>query len=736
MTVATFEGAGMMRQLCREKDWSQTGFGPVDSWPEGLKTAVELVLGCAFPMILLWGPDLLQIYNDGYVPFLGEKHPRGLGIPTRECWPEAWGFNEPVYERVFAGETVWFEDQLYQLLRQGPEQASDDVYITASYSPVRAESGGIGGVLVTLVEADASRSGMIVPGPVVTEHVRMREAAARLLTESEKSRQELEAANAYLRDQATELELANQQLKESAVELEASASELKKTLAALEERTEAAEVAERTLASVFAQAPAAVAVTSGADHRFVLVNARAEEIVGRTDLIGKSYAAAFPEFAEQGYARILDGVYASGERYVAHEAPVLITAADGSAEQRWFDFVYEPLRDANGAVTGVLQHAVEVTQRVVAQRAVAESERQFRTLADAIPTLAWTANAEGYLDWYNARWFAYTGTTPAEMEGWGWQSVHHPDVLPTVIERWQASIASGEQFEMTFPLRAADGSYRSFLTRVSPVQDENGRVLRWFGTNTDVTLEETARREAEEANAAKSQFLANMSHELRQPLNAITGYADLISLGVRGPVTQQQREDLERIRSSSTHLTSLISDILQFAKLEAGQLEYRMSDLPVGEMLRESATLVGPQVRDKDLIFTVESVPETVIVHADRDRFVQVILNLLTNATKFTGERGSITVSVNSEEQDGMVAISVADTGIGIAPDKLQRIFDPFVQLHRSLNRPSEGTGLGLAIARDIARKMHGDLTVQSEEGVGSTFVLTLPSGGQVSPAS
>ncbi|MDQ6736185.1 MAG: PAS domain-containing protein, partial [Gemmatimonadota bacterium] len=150
-----FAGAGTMRHLCRDKDWSQTALGPADAWPAGLRTTVELVLGCSFPMSLLWGPELIQIYNDGYIPILGAKHPWGLGLATRECWPEAWAFNEPIYRRVFAGETVSFEDQLYQLLRHGPDQQPDDVYITLSYSPVRDESGEIGGVLVTLIETTA-----------------------------------------------------------------------------------------------------------------------------------------------------------------------------------------------------------------------------------------------------------------------------------------------------------------------------------------------------------------------------------------------------------------------------------------------------------------------------------------------------------------------------------------------------------------------------------------------------
>ena len=150
-----FEGAGEIWRLCREKDWRHSALGHVESWPESLRTTAELVLACSFPMVVLWGPDLVQIYNDGYAPILGAKHPWGLGIPTKECWPEAWDFNEPIYRRVFAGETVSFEDQLYRLLRRGPDQPADDVYITLSYSPVRSASGEIGGVLVTLLETTA-----------------------------------------------------------------------------------------------------------------------------------------------------------------------------------------------------------------------------------------------------------------------------------------------------------------------------------------------------------------------------------------------------------------------------------------------------------------------------------------------------------------------------------------------------------------------------------------------------
>ena len=237
-----------------------------------------------------------------------------------------------------------------------------------------------------------------------------------------------------------------------------------------------------------------------------------------------------------------------------------------------------------------------------------------------------------------------------------------------------------------------------------------------------------ARESAEAANAAKSQFLAAMSHELRTPLNAVTGYADLLAMGVRGAVTDEQREDLARIKRSGEHLLRLINDILQFAKLEAGQLEFRLGRVPLPEALAELEALVGPQVRAKQLAYEV-ACPEgggLPVAHADRDKVQQVVLNLLSNAIKATPAGGRVRLECEPGPGGGVV-VRVSDTGTGIPAEKLVSIFDPFVQVDRKLNRPSEGVGLGLAISRDLARGMGGDLTVESEVGRGSTFTLRLP---------
>ena len=237
---------------------------------------------------------------------------------------------------------------------------------------------------------------------------------------------------------------------------------------------------------------------------------------------------------------------------------------------------------------------------------------------------------------------------------------------------------------------------------------------------------ERARREAEAANRAKSDFLATMSHELRTPLNAIGGYTELMAMGLRGPLTAQQRDDLERIRRSQAHLLALINAVLNFARLEAGHVTFEPADFAMDALVREAVELVEPQARARELALRAAEGP-AVVAHADADKVRQVVLNLLSNALKFTPPGGAVTVWCEAEEEGRRAAIHVRDTGIGIAAEQLGQVFDPFVQVGRSLSTPTEGAGLGLAISRDLARAMGGELTVESAPGAGSTFTLVLP---------
>ncbi|HSQ32475.1 MAG TPA: GAF domain-containing sensor histidine kinase [Gemmatimonadaceae bacterium] len=243
---------------------------------------------------------------------------------------------------------------------------------------------------------------------------------------------------------------------------------------------------------------------------------------------------------------------------------------------------------------------------------------------------------------------------------------------------------------------------------------------------------EAARAEAERqrvvadaANRAKSEFLANMSHELRTPLNAIAGYLELLAMGLRGPLTEAQRDDLRRIGQNQRVLLGLINDVLNFAKLETGHVEFDMTNVPLHESLAGLEALVMPQLIARGLNYEYTPVDPTLVVWADAEKLRQVLLNLLGNAVKYTADNGEIRLSATVDGD--WVSIHVRDSGRGIPADKLERIFAPFVRVDTSYARATEGTGLGLAISRDLARAMGGEISVVSKVGSGSTFTLRLP---------
>jgi signal transduction histidine kinase len=231
--------------------------------------------------------------------------------------------------------------------------------------------------------------------------------------------------------------------------------------------------------------------------------------------------------------------------------------------------------------------------------------------------------------------------------------------------------------------------------------------------------------EAHDASRAKSLFLATMSHELRTPLNAIAGYADLLEAGIHGDLTPVQRDDVLRIQANQRHLLRLIDDVLDFAKLEAGHLQFEITDVPVQETVDGSRAFIEPQLHAKAIKFEGKSGDPRITCRADRAKMQQVLANLLSNACKFTPPRGIVTVDWHATED--AVHVHVSDTGPGIPEDHLETIFAPFVQLQTGFRRMAEGTGLGLSISRELARGMGGDVTAASVMGQGSTFTLTLP---------
>jgi PAS domain S-box-containing protein len=289
--------------------------------------------------------------------------------------------------------------------------------------------------------------------------------------------------------------------------------------------------------------------------------------------------------------------------------------------------------------------------------------------------------------------------------------------------------ADGTEFPVELAITLVPGQARptftGFLRDITErvrTQEERERLLE--AERQARADAEAARLRSEEANRAKSEFLAVMSHELRTPLNAIGGYAELLEMGLRGTVTAAQVEDLRRIQKSQKHLLGLINEVLNYARVETGTVRYDLTEVAVAGSIVGVEMLVAPQLRAKGLVFTTACHPD-LAVRADPEKVQQILVNLLSNAVKFTDAGGSVELSCERTSQQ--VHIRVRDTGVGIPAEKLETVFDPFVQVDQRLTRPHDGVGLGLAISRDLARGMGGDVTAESTAGVGSTFTLTLP---------
>ena len=425
----------------------------------------------------------------------------------------------------------------------------------------------------------------------------------------------------------------------------------------------------------------------------------------------------------------IDGVVTRGEAVWFEDVYLPIEKGRGELEPAWWTYSYSPVRDDDGSINGVLVVCLETTRSVQAHQAIEFERRRLSDLFRHAPAfMAVLRGPDHVYELTNDNYQRLIGERDVigrplrsalpEVAEQGYVAV-----LDRVLETGEPYVAEAARVDLFGADRSLD---RRFLTFVfQPIVEADGSRSGIFVHGVDVTESVEARSNAEAANRAKSEFLAMMSHELRTPLNAIDGYAELLMLGVHGSLTGDQREDVERIRRSERHLLGLINGLLNYTRLEAGAVSYESDVVEIGGVISACDALTAPQRAAKRIGYREIACAPSAKVQADADRIEQVLLNLLGNAIKFTDEGGLITVECGGDEN--FVTVTVTDNGRGIAPEQMERIFEPFVQVDARYTRSSEGVGLGLAISRDLARGMGGELTVRSTIGVGSSFTLTLP---------
>lgn len=366
---------------------------------------------------------------------------------------------------------------------------------------------------------------------------------------------------------------------------------------------------------------------------------------------------------------------------------------------------------------------------------LAKSEARFRTFVDSIPLLAWSARPDGAVDYYNTRWYAYTGRVPDDAQND--TPAIPPERAAEAGAAWRRSVESGDDFELEVPIRRGDGAFRWHLVRAVPIRDEGGRIVRWFGTSTDIddhkraetereglfAREREARNLAEEASRAKDNFLATISHELRTPLNAILGWARLLRGGASGPA--QLERAFEVIERNALAQAKLVDDLLDVSRLSSGKVRLKRERVALAAAAREALDALASAALAKRLSLKVETDDEGEVI-GDAERLQQIAWNLVSNAVKFSPAGASVRVALRRE--GGEVVLSVTDEGPGIPLGFLPHVFDPFRQADGSITRLHGGLGVGLSIARQFVELHGGTIAAASGgEGAGTTFTVRLP---------
>jgi PAS domain S-box-containing protein len=403
----------------------------------------------------------------------------------------------------------------------------------------------------------------------------------------------------------------------------------------------------------------------------------------------------------------------------------------------WADVVITALRDETGTLVGFAKVTRDLTARLEADEALRSSEERFRLLVTTVRDYGiFMLDPRGYIRSWNDGAQRIKGYTASEIIGRHFSVFYPAEDVAAGKPAWELRMAMAEgSFEDEGWRVRKDGTLFWANVIITTLRNAAGELVGFAKVTRDLTERRAAQEravadarrvaEAEAANRAKTEFLAAMSHELRTPLNAIGGYTELLEVGTAGPISNQQSEYLGRIRAAQQHLLSLINDLLNYSRIEAGQIAYEIEPIVMRQVIDQVFRLMEVQASTRNLHLSIGRCPPEAIALADRLKTEQIVLNLLSNAIKFTPSPGSVTISCGVEVDH--VFISVRDTGPGIPEDKREAIFEAFVQLGRSLKHVPEGVGLGLAISRDLARAMRGDLVLSSDGATGATFTLKLP---------
>ena len=536
------------------------------------------------------------------------------------------------------------------------------------------------------------------------------------------------------RDVARNFDRPQSQLDRMEAEILRRAADVKEANRQIKQTEAALRQSHNQFSSIFAIAPYGMALLSP-EGRWLLVNPALCETLGYSEQ--EFYAMSFQDIT---YPDDLDADLVYVEQLLSGQIDTCQFEKryfHKNGEVRWVLLAVSVLRDDQNAPIHFIAHIKDITDRKLAQDQLMASEREFRLLAETMPQIVWITRADGWNVYFNHQWVDYTGLTLEESYGHGWQLPFHPDDRMRAWDAWQHAVNTVGTYSLEARLRRADGEYRWWLVRGTPMLNDKGEVEQWFGTCTDIQQikqaeeHEAAKLVAERASLAKSEFLAHMSHEIRTPMNAIIGFTRSL---LRNETSPKQVERLKKIDEASNYLLHIINDILDMSKIEAGKMTLSPVNFSLNHLLSAVVSQISYVAEAKGIGLETDLSPLLPdLLYGDSLRISQCLINYAANAVKFT-RTGTVTFRTALIEDDTpglLIRFSVEDTGIGIAPEAVERLFNSFEQADKTITRQFGGTGLGLVLTKQLAEMMGGTVGVDSTPGKGSRFWFT----ARLSPA-
>ena len=774
----------------RAHNWAASRLGRPAAWPQALQTVAGLMLHSKTPVFVAWGPDLCLLYNDAYADILGQKHPAALGQPLYAVGSELRADIEPLVNQALAGEPVSFEDACFTLRRSGAdEQVWFSVSYTPVDGPDGQVAGVYCALSETTASVLAERRRQaethwlyslfeqapsfmaVVRGP---EHVYelANRAYQQLVGCSEVVGKPFRALGSKtdgqdygaLLDQvrASGTAFTGSRMPVRFGQQPGGPAELRfidfvfqpisgldgsvngvfiegndvTAQACAEDELQAsqrcAQRAAQRLDALLQAAPVGI-LLADADGTLLRSNPAYRALWGDHPLDRKvgdfvEWKAWWADHSPQHGQRLEPRQWALARALRGEEeAPrdlIEIEPFGQPGVRRTVLNCGAPVRDAAGKIIGSVIAQMDISDRVQIEAQLRETVAKYLTIANTLPQIIWSTQADGHHDYFNQQWYDYTGIAQGSANGEGWRALLHPDDCALAAKKWQHSLATGEPYEIEYRLRHHANQYRWVLGRARPVRNAQGAISRWMGTCTDIHEKKLAQERLQTSDRLKDEFLAMLAHELRNPLAPITTAADLLS---RSTLDAQGVGQLSAvIGRQARHMTRLIDDLLDASRVTRGQVSLEAQPVDMNSIAAEAIEQIRPLLEAKAHQLDLQLPAAPAMVRGDRLRLVQVLVNVLGNAIRYTTSGGRIALQMAA--QGGQLTLSVQDNGIGMSDELLAVAFELFSQGERSADRSQGGLGIGLALVRSLVQLHGGSVALCSPGlGLGSELTIRLP---------